>query len=337
MIRAAIVGLGRWGRNLVDAVRQSETIRFTTAHSRTAVTAADFCREHGLRWVDNLDTILRDPAIDAVVFATPHTLHAEQIMRAAAAGKAVFVEKPFTLSVADAKAAIDAAERAGIMLAVGFNRRFHPSMGMLRHAVKEQRLGTIVTISAEQTALHGLAMTPDAWRAQADESPGGAMTAIGVHLVDGMIDLIGRVDTVYCRVMRRAVSFSDDTTDILLTFENGATGHIFCSVAATPNYRMAVYGTKAFAEIVGHPMQVFRLLPALDHAQIRTGDPEVTETAGCNMLTAELEAFAASISNRTPFPTPLADILHGVEVFEAVLRSAASGGAERVQLSLRGA
>jgi predicted dehydrogenase len=93
---------------------------------------------------------------------------------------------------------------------------------------------------------------------------------------------------------------------------------------------MAVYGTKAFAEIVGHPMQAFRLLPALDHAQIGTGNPEVTETAGFNMLTAELEAFAASIVNRRPFPTPLADILHGVEVFEAVLRSAERGRAERV-------
>jgi predicted dehydrogenase len=322
MIRAAIVGLGRWGRNLVTSVQHSETIRFTAAHTRTAATAAEFCREHGLRWVDDLDVILRDPAIDAVVLATPHSLHAQQIIRAASAGKAVFVEKPFTLSVADAKAAIAAAEHAGVVLAVGFNRRFHPSMGLLRRAVKEQRLGTIVTISAEQTALHGLAMTQDAWRAQADESPGGAMTAIGVHLVDGMIDLIGRVDTVYCRVTRRAVSFSDDTTDILLNFENGATGHIFCSVAATPNYRMAVYGTKAFAEIIGHPMQVFRLLPALDHAQIATNAPEVTETSGFNMLTAELEAFACSIANHRPFPTPVADILHGVEVFEAVLQSA---------------
>ena len=331
MILAAIVGLGRWGRNLVDAVRHSETIRFTTAHSRTAATAADFCREHGLQWADDLDTILRDPAIDAVVFATPHTLHAEQIRRAAVAGKAVFVEKPFTLSVTDAKAAIDVAAKADIVLAVGFNRRFHPSMGMLRHAVKQQRLGTIVTISAEQTALHGLDMTPDAWRAQAEESPAGAMTAIGVHLVDGMIDLLGRVETVYCRVSRRAVQHSDDTTDILLSFENGATGHIFCSVAATPNYRMAVYGTKGFAEVLGQPMEVFRLLPVLQGEHRTPGAAEVTETPGFNMLTAELEAFAASISNHRPFPTPLSEILHGVEVFEAVLRSAASGQAERVR------
>jgi predicted dehydrogenase len=242
----------------------------------------------------------------------------------------VFAEKPFALSVADARAAINAAETAGVVLAVGFNRRFLPSMTTLRQAVKDQRLGTIITISAEQTALHGLALAPDAWRAQPEESPGGAMTAIGVHLVDGMIDLMGRVDTVYCRVARRAAQYSDDTTDILLTFENGATGHIFCSVAATPNYRMAVYGTEGFAEVLGHPMQIFRLIPALDHEHRSTGAPQVTETADFNMLTAELEAFAASIRNRLPFPTPLTEVLHGVAVFEAVLRSARSGQTQRV-------
>lgn len=330
-IRAAIVGLGWWGRNLVESVRHSETIRFTTAHTRTAATVTDFCRQHDLRWVDDLNAILHDPTIDAVVLATPHTLHADQIKRAAAAGKAVFVEKPITLSLADAQAAIVAAETAGIVLAVGFNRRFHPSMAMLRRAVKQQQLGTIITVSAEQTSLLGLALTPDAWRAQSGESPGGAMTAIGVHLVDGMIDLMGRVDTVYCRVARRAALYSDDTTDILLTFENGAAGHIFCSVAATPNYRMAVYGTQGFAEILGHPMQTFRLIPAIDGDNRGTASPQVTETPGFNMLTAELEAFATSIRNNAPFPTPLTEILHGVAVFEAVLRSAASGLPQRVE------
>jgi predicted dehydrogenase len=329
-IRAAIVGLGWWGRSLVESVRHSETIRFTAAHTRTAATVTDFCREHHLHWVDDLNVILHDPTIDAVVFATPHTLHADQIKRAAAAGKAVFVEKPITLSLADAQAAIVAAETAGIVLAVGFNRRFHPSMAMLRQAVKQQQLGTIITVSAEQTSLLGLALTSDAWRTQSDESPGGAMTAIGVHLVDGMIDLMGRVDTVYCRVARRAAPHSDDTTDILLTFENGAAGHIFCSVTATPNYRMAVYGTKGFAEILGHPMQTFRLIPAIDGDNRETASPQVTETPGFNMLTAELEAFAASIRSNAPFPTPLGEILHGVAVFEAILRSAASGQPQRV-------
>ncbi len=323
MINAAIVGLGWWGQNLVNSVRGSEAIRFSVAHTRNRDTASAFCAQAGLTWVGSLDAILADPAIDAVVFATPHQQHVAQVTQAAAAGKHVFVEKPFALSLADANAALGAAQQAGIVLAVGFNRRFHPSMAMLRQAVREGRFGTLVTISAEQTALHGLTLASEAWRAQPDESPAGAMTAIGVHLVDGMIDLFGPVRQVYAQVARRAAPHADDTTDIMLRFQNGASGHIFCSTAATPHYRMAVYGTEAFAEVLGHPMDVFRIVPA-------AGTPAVTETLGFSMLKAELEAFAASIAAREPFPTPLADILHGVAVFEAVVRSVTGGGPEAV-------
>ena len=334
MIHAAILGLGWWGQNLVNSVRNSASIRFSVAHTRNAATSAAFCDQAGLRWVDNFETILRDPAIDAVVLATPHSQHTDQIRRAAVAGKAIFVEKPFALTVEDARSALQACDRAGVALGVGFNRRFHPSMGHLRQAIRSGRLGTIVTVSAEQTALHGLALTAEAWRAQPSEAPGGAMTAIGVHLIDGMIDLQGRIQEVYCRVSRRAAVHADDTTDILLRFANGASGHVFCSTTATPNYRMAVYGTGGFAEVLGHPMITYRLIPAVDGQHRTTAPPEVTETPGFNMLTAELEAFAAAAAGTTPFPTPLTEVLHGVAVFEAILRSAASGRTEPVRDTL---
>jgi predicted dehydrogenase len=147
-----------------------------------------------------------------------------------------------------------------------------------------------------------------------------------VHLVDGMIDLCGPIREVYAQVARRASPAADDTTDIMLRFENGASGHIFCSTTATPNYRMAVYGTEAFAEITGHPMENFRLVPA-------SGNEQVQVTKGVNMLRRELDAFAASIESRRPFPTPLSQILHGVAVFEAVLRSVQNGQTERVAAS----
>jgi predicted dehydrogenase len=330
MIRAAIVGLGWWGQNLVNSARGSGAIRFTTAHTRTRETAAGFCAESGLRWVESLDAVLADPDIDAVVFATPHTQHPEQVIRTARAGKHIFIEKPFSLSVADAIRARQAADTANVVLAVGFNRRFHPSMALLRDAVTSGALGTLVTISAEQTALHGINLAADAWRVRPDEAPAGAMTAIGVHLVDGMIDLFGPVRQVYAQVARRAAPLADDTTDVLLRFQNGASGHIFCSTAATPHYRMAVYGTKGFAEILGHPMATFRLVRAGHGGAHGAGTPEVTETAGFNMLTAELEAFAASIAAGRPFPTPLDQIMHGVAVFEAVADSAVRGEAVMV-------
>src|SRR5215467_4317224 len=98
MIRAAILGLGRWGRSLVTSVQgKSREIRFVAAHTRTREAAEPFCREH---------------SIDAVVLATPHTLHAEQVERAVAAGKHVFVEKPITLTRASAEAAVAAARAA---------------------------------------------------------------------------------------------------------------------------------------------------------------------------------------------------------------------------------
>jgi predicted dehydrogenase len=213
---------------------------------------------------------------------------------------------------------------------VGFNRRFHPSMTRLRDAVRAGEFGTIVTISAEQTALHGLTLTEGAWRVQPTESPGGAMTPIGVHLVDGMIDLLGPIKSVFARVNRHAAAHADDTTDVILTFKSGPTGHIFCSTAATPHYRMALYGTGGFAEILGHQMNTFRFAASLPGEAFGAALPKVVETTGFNMLTAELEAFAACIEGRLPFPTPLSDIRHGVAVFEAILRSTASGHAEPV-------
>ena len=85
MINAAIAGLGWWGQNLVNAVRASDSIRITTAHTRHEATAAAFCKDAGLRWVGDFDAILADQSIDAVVLATPHSLHADQVRRAAAA------------------------------------------------------------------------------------------------------------------------------------------------------------------------------------------------------------------------------------------------------------
>ena len=330
MLRMAIVGLGRWGQNLVNSASGSRALRFTAANTRTRQTAEAFCREKSLRWTADLDEILNDKAIDAMVFATPHSQHPDQVRRAAAAGKHVFVEKPFALTLADADLMLDAAAKAGIVLAVGFNRRFHPSMARLRDAVHGGALGIIVTISAEQTALHGLDLPETAWRARPTESPAGAMTAIGVHLVDGMIDLLGPIASVFARVGRRAAPHADDTTDVLLTFANGATGHIFCSTVATPNYRMAVYGTGGFAEILGHPMNTFRHIAALPGDAFATAIPEIEETKGFNMLTAELESFVDCIETGRPFPTPLSDIRHGVAVFEAILRSAESGRSETV-------
>src|SRR5690242_2489621 len=208
MIRAAIVGIGRWGRTLVGAVQgQSAAFRFTTGHTRTRARAEAFCAEHGIALKDSLDTILADPEIDAVVFATPHSEHGPQVEAAAAAGKHVFMEKPFTLDRASAVRALDAVARAGVMLGVAYPRRFHPAMRELKARIDDGRLGVIAHCHGEQNAPAGLFMNPASWRSLANEAPAGGMTASGVHNLDAMIHLFGEIDEVYATSRRRAVSY----------------------------------------------------------------------------------------------------------------------------------
>src|SRR6266513_1371311 len=104
--------------------------------------------QHGLEAVGALDVVLADPSIDAVVLATPHSLHCEQIVAAAAAGKAVFCEKPLALKKAEAARAIDACRAAGVVLGVGTDKRFFPSLRELLRMVKSGELGKILHVEA---------------------------------------------------------------------------------------------------------------------------------------------------------------------------------------------
>ena len=334
MIRAAILGLGRWGRSLVNSVQgKSRDIAFVAAHTRTRASAEEFCRDKGVRFIDSYDEILADPTIDAVVLATPHSRHAEQIAQAAAARKHVFVEKPMTLDLASAKAAAEAARKAGVLLAVGFNRRFHPSIVEIRNRKQDGRLGAIVAMVGQHTTSTQTFIAPDNWRADPEEAPAGAMTAVGVHLMDHMIEFGGRVREVHCVTGVHGLGPAEDTTTVLLGFESGATATIFCSVATATNFSFSVYGSKGMAEIFGAALQNFRFVPISERppdGPVTAPPAERLDFAGFDMLNAELTAFARAIVDKTPYPVPLAEVLHGMAVFDAVVQSAKTKKAMRV-------
>jgi len=326
MIRAAILGLGRWGRSLVNSVQgKSRDIQFVAAHTRTRATAEDFCRDKGIPFVDRYEQILADPAIDAVVLATPHSQHAAQVMQAAAARKHVFVEKPMTLDLASARAVAEAARLAGVLLAVGFCRRFHPSVVEIRNRKASGRLGAVVAMVGQHTTSTQAFIAADNWRADPDEAPAGAMTAVGVHLLDHMIEFGGRICDVHCVTGVHGAGPADDTTTILFNFDGGATATIFCSVATATNFNFTVYGSKGLAEIAGAALQSFRFVPTSEKppdGPITAPPGEHREFTGFDMLNAELTAFARSIADATPYPVPLDDVLHGMAVFDAVIESA---------------
>jgi len=337
-VRAAIIGLGRWGRSLVNAVHgRTDAIKFTAAYTRTRDSAEAFCREKNIPMLARFEDALASPDIDAVVLATPHSAHAEQVMAAAVAGKHVHVEKPLTLDRPSAEAVVTSVKRAGIVLAVGFNRRFHPSVIEMRKRLADGRLGQVMTMVAQHTTSTGQFIAPGNWRAQPDEAPGGALTAVGVHSIDHMIEFAGPVRDVLASTKRMIAGPSDDTTDVLFRFKSGAIGHLFCSVASATDFNFTLYGSKGLGEISSPNLQRFRYVPVSTVAPtgpVTAPPDEIIEAPNFDQLDtlhAELTEFARCIEEKRPYPVAIDQVLHGMAVFDAVVRSAQTGNIEKVE------
>src|SRR5271166_5109308 len=152
MINAAIVGLGWWGKTLVESAASGDAIRFVAGATRTVTPEVEtFAKKHGLRLLANYDAVLADREIAAVVLATPHSMHGAQVSAAAAAKKHIYCEKPFTLTKQEAEDAVAAVQKSGVTLALGYNRRIHPEMIKLRHMIRSGELGTILHVEATMT------------------------------------------------------------------------------------------------------------------------------------------------------------------------------------------
>jgi predicted dehydrogenase len=175
MIDAAIVGLGRWGRTLVEAVQgKSEKIRFTRAVSRDPAQHRDFLETHHLLAGGDFAAMLSDRSVKAVVLATPHTRHAAEVAAAAAAGKAVFCEKPLALSRAETARAIGACRDAGVVLGIGTDKRYFSSIAETIRLVDSGELGPLLHV--EGNFSNEVAAAFAAWRGDPAESPAGGMT-----------------------------------------------------------------------------------------------------------------------------------------------------------------
>ncbi|WP_146751145.1 Gfo/Idh/MocA family protein, partial [Pseudomonas aeruginosa] len=139
----------------------------------------DFAAQHRLELIGGIEPVFADPGIDAIVLATPHSLHCEQIIAVAAAGKAVFCEKPLTLIKAEAARASEACRAAGVVLGVGTDKRFFPSLHELVRLVKSGELGELLHVEAHFS--NEVAGTFTEWRYSPEESPAGGMTGTGIH------------------------------------------------------------------------------------------------------------------------------------------------------------
>src|SRR5262249_288760 len=176
-----------------------------------------------------------DPRVRAVFLATPHSLHVSQISAVAAAGKAIWSEKPLALTRAEAERAIAATKKAGVPFALGNNKRCFPCMRELKRLIDDGTLGEILQIEGNFSNEHSTRVK-GGWRDDPRESPGGGMTGAGLHVLDAFVNIAGPIAKVDARVHSRKPSPDPrDVAAALVQFESGATG-LLATVRAAPMY-----------------------------------------------------------------------------------------------------
>ena len=330
MLDVAVVGLGWWGRVIVPLVQTSDALRLVCVADPDPASAA-FAAQHSVRHVGDYASVLADPAARAVILCTPHTLHCEQIVAAAEAGKHVFCEKPLSLTRDEVLRAVAACEAHGVALAVGHERRFEPPVIEAMRLVRSGALGRPLQVEANFSQDKFLGMAADNWRMSEREAPAGPLTATGIHLLDLSVGVFGEAEQVFASVRQLGSGLANgDTLAMLVTFRGG--GHALISaILATPFVgRFAVYCSAGWIEVRdrAHPeapkgwtLTVCR----------RGEDPVVTEYAPAQAVLANLEAFAAAAQGRAPYPVSRADMVANISVFEAVVRATRSGRVEAVE------
>ncbi len=237
-VRVGVVGLGYWGPNLARnfAAIDGCELRWlcdadADARERLATTFP------GARTTDELEQLLQDDELDAVVLATPVPTHAELTVRVAEAGKHCFVEKPLATNAADGEAAVAAAANAGTLLMVGHLLEYHPAVERLKALVDEGELGQLFYLYGNRVNLGQL---------RADEN---ALWSLGAHDVSVALRLIGE-EPVECLAhgasyVREGV---EDVVFCYLRFPSGIVAHLHLSwLDPHKERRLTVVGARRMA------------------------------------------------------------------------------------------
>ena len=324
MLNVAVIGMGWWGKTLVTAMQKSARFKVVKGVKRHPETEAEFARAQGFEIVSDYAAVLRDPNVHGVVLCTPHTLHAEQIVAAAQAGKHVFCEKPLCLTAADARRAVAAVNASGVSIAVGHERRFEPPILDLMRTIKSGELGTPLQIEANFSQDKFLTLEADNWRLTASEAPAGPMTATGIHLLDLCVGVFGEVESVLCSVKQLGSHLvNGDTLAAVVSFKKG--GHALISaILATPfDGRFAVYCSKGWIDVrdKAHPST-----PAgWTLTKVVSGEKRTSvEYPAASGVLANLEAFADAAEGRAPYLITQEQMVWNIAALEAVVESAAT-------------
>lgn len=318
-LRLGIVGLGWFGRELARGAQATGDAEVVSCFARSDESRVSFAADVGCRPADSVEALLGDPEVDAVVLATPHSTHVDLTVRAAAAGKHVFVEKPLALNVADADRAIEATDAAGVVLQVGHNRRRMPANRRIGAMIRDGELGTVLQLEGFHSAPGGFRPNLPPWRSDPAECPAGGMTALGIHTVDTFAAWVGRARRVSAFSTRVAgLTDLDEATTVMLEFDGGVLGTIGTSYFTAPIVSVAAFGTEA---VVRSDLDGERVLVQRRGERIPT--EEAVDTI--DSIADEIAEFVRCARTGQPPETGGPEGRYVAAVLEAIGESAATG------------
>ncbi|HWQ14131.1 MAG TPA: inositol 2-dehydrogenase [Roseiflexaceae bacterium] len=289
-LQIGLIGAGRIGRV------HAETIAYRVASARLAAVTdplpgaaeAVAAAYRVPRVAPDYRAILADPAIDAVLICTPTDTHAEIIVAAAQAGKQIFCEKPIALDLAQTDAAIEAVERAGVQLMIGFNRRFDANYARVRQAVVSGEIGT-------PHIVHIISRDPAPPPIDYVKVSGGIFLDMAIHDWDMARFLTGsEIEEVYVQggvLVDPAIGAAGDidTHVTLLRFASGAIGTV-------DNSRRAVYGYDQRVEVFGSAGAIQTENNYPNNSVVSTAESVRRDLPLNFFMQRYLEAYAAEVS-----------------------------------------
>ena len=320
-LRVAALGMGWWSDVLADAVNRSDKLQVVACFTRSADKRAAFAAKYNCRAAGSYEEILADSTIEAIINTTPNTVHLETTQAAAQAGKHVFLDKPIANTVREGQAIAEACGKAGVVLALGYQRRRESHFRWIKSEIDAGRFGRLVqaecNISRDRLGRFDLS----SWRYTAAGMPGGVMLQIGIHYVDVLEFLMGPVKRVSARLAQLVLPGDNpDVANMILEHENGALSNLTASYAsASEFYMMNIYGKEASA--------YYDLFSGLRHLTRGETAARAVPTEVNDTIREELEEFAHCVRTGTRPETDGHWAARNLAVIKAGARSAREGRA----------
>lgn len=329
MIRYGIAGFGLHGdKRLMPGFAKAQHSRVTAISRRDPAKAKTTAERYGIQHAfTSTEALARCPEVDAVLVASPNSLHLPDTMACLQAGKPVLLEKPMAMNAGECRKMIDAARAAKLKLGVAHVFRFEESTRRLREIVAGGTLGPLVHARVDFT-FPGRGHVRS-WISDAAVAGGGPIADIGVHCIDTLRYILAD-EVVAVSAFTQSDEESRDVEAsgaINLRFRSGMTASIFVSFRATYRTPLSIMGETATLSAVD-ALNVERPVTI----ELKKVDGSITsETVRNEMAYAlQVDAFSDWLTDNKPFPAPAEEGLRNQLILDAAYRSARNGTVEKI-------